>query len=93
MSQKVVEHIDDDTLKSQYIANRSFNDDHFKKMILEYLDTFETVKRSAIDHLIMPKLSDVLSDKQKKNKVTNLLSALRIEGKIKAITYGTWARV
>jgi len=36
----------------------------------------------VIDNLIIPKLSTALSDEKKKNKVTNYLSALRIERKI-----------
>jgi ATP-dependent DNA helicase RecG len=40
-------------------------------------------QRDKIDNLIIPKLSTALSEeKKKKNKVTNYLSALRIEGKI-----------
>ena len=62
-------------------------------MIIGYIQQFGSAKRSAIDKLIIPKLSDVLTYKQKKAKVTNLLSALRIEGKIKTVGYGEWIRV
>lgn len=91
LSYQIVEPSGNEKLKLQYIANRSFDDDHFKKMILEYMEKFGTAKRSAIDALIIPKLSAVLSDKQKKSKVGNLLSALRMEGKIRTVGFGKWS--
>lgn len=90
LSHSVIEPINDEGLKAEYIANRSFDDQHFKDMILEYLKKFGKTKRSAIDILIIPKLSAVLNEKQKKNKVTNFLSALRIEGKIKSLPGYFW---
>ena len=75
---------------AEYITNRSFDDPHFKDMILEYLKKFGETKRKAIDALIMPKLSTVLTDEQKKAKVSNMLSALRMQEKIKITAYATW---
>jgi ATP-dependent DNA helicase RecG len=86
----VVKSTDNEDLKAEYIANRSFDDQHFKDMIIEYLRKFGETKRSSIDSLIIPKLSSVLNSKQKKEKVGNLLSALRKESKIKTVAYGTW---
>ena len=90
LSHRVVKLTDNEELKAEYIANRSFDDQHFKDMILEYLKKFGETKRSSIDYLIIPKLSSVLNSVQKKRKVGNLLSALRMEGKIKTVAYGTW---
>jgi len=90
LSFKVIEPTNNEELKADYIANRSFDDQHFKDMILEYLKKFGRTKRKSIDSLIIPKLSAALTDEQKKNKVTNYLSALRMEGKIRTISYGTW---
>ena len=53
-----------------------------KEMILEYLKKWGKCKRDKIDNLIVPKLSAVLNENQKKKKVTNFLSALKSEGKI-----------
>ncbi len=89
LSFKVIEPTNNEGLKAEYITNRSFDDNHFKEMILKYLKLGKT-KRSAIDNLIIPKLSTALSDAQKKNKVTNFLSALRIEGKIKNLPGYYW---
>lgn len=90
LSCKVIEPTNNDELKAEYIANKSFDDAHFKDMILEYLKKFGQTKRNAIDNLIIPKLSAVLTDEQKKKKVGNLLSSLRLKGKIQTTAYGTW---
>jgi ATP-dependent DNA helicase RecG len=90
LSFKVIESTNNEDLKAEYIANRSFDDQHFKDMILEYLKKFGETKRSAIDNLIIPKLSTVLDDNQRKRKVGNLLLSLRACGKIKTAGYGIW---
>ena len=78
---------------SEYLANKSFDDAHFKDMIIAYLTKFGKVKRTLIDNLIIPKLSAVLSDPQKKRKVGNFLLALRVENKIKIDENRQWSLV
>lgn len=90
LSLKVIEPIDDEGLKAEYIANRSFDDEHFRDMIFEYIRKFGPCKRSPIDNLIIPKLSAILTDKQKKKKVSNLLKFLREKKKIRSIDFGEW---
>lgn len=82
LSHDIVVSVNNEKLKREYIENRSFDDSHFKKMILEYLRTYGRCKRDKIDNLIIPKLSTALSEDKKRNKVTNYLSSLRMEGKI-----------
>ena len=82
LSHDIVVSVNNEELKREYLENRSFDDSHFKKMILDYLRTYGRCKRDKIDNLIIPKLSTALSEEKKKNKVTNYLSALRMEGKI-----------
>lgn len=82
LSYNIIETTNDENLQAEYLANRSFDDSHFKEMIIECLKKWGKSKRDKIDNLIIPKLSTALSDEKKKNKVTNYLSALRIEGKI-----------
>lgn len=62
--------------KSAYIKNRAFDDGYYKEMILAYLKKFGAASRSEIDDLLLDKLSDALDDKQKNNKVRNLLYAM-----------------
>jgi ATP-dependent DNA helicase RecG len=84
LSSNLLKPVDNDELKVSYMANKSFDDDYFKTMITGYLKKFGPTKRGAIDNLIIPKLSAVLTDEQKRNKVTNYLSTLRREGIIVA---------
>lgn len=82
LSHDIVVSVNNEELKREYLENRSFDDSHFKEMILEYLRKWGKSKRDKIDNLIIPKLSAVLNENQKKKKVTNFLSALKSEGKI-----------
>ncbi|MFW6275746.1 MAG: hypothetical protein ACOC2M_03840 [bacterium] len=77
---KVATTIDD---KAAYIRNRAFDDAHYKEMIISYLQKFKKGNRQEIENLIVPKLSEVLKEKQKKDKVKNLLQAMRKDGIIR----------
>lgn len=68
LSYKVIEPTNDEELKAEYMANKSFDDAYFKDLIVEYLRKFSVAKRSAIDILILPKLSATLSLEKKKRK-------------------------
>ncbi|MFH1320853.1 MAG: ATP-binding protein [Bacteroidota bacterium] len=65
--------------KSRHIRNKAFDDEHYKKLIIAYMKKYKSANRKEIDHLLWDKLSDVLSEEQKKYKIGNLLSALRKE--------------
>jgi ATP-dependent DNA helicase RecG len=93
LSYKVIESTNDEDLKAEYLANRSFDDSHFKEMILEYLRKFGKTKKDKIDNLIIPKLSAVLTEERKKKKVANFLFSLGKEGKIKCTPGYYWELV
>lgn len=63
--------------KANYIRNRAFDDDFYKKMIISLIEKYSSATRIEIEELLLDKLSDILTIQQKKNKVTNLLSLLR----------------
>lgn len=90
LSYHIIETTNDENLQAEYLANRSFDDSHFKDMILEYLRKFGKTKRDKIDNLIIPKLSAILTEEKKKKKVTNFLSALGKEGKIQCLPGYYW---
>lgn len=69
--------------KATYIRNKAFDDEHYKKMVMAFLEKFKTGARQDFELLILRKLSDTLNEKQKKDKVKNLLQAMRKEGKIR----------
>ncbi|HEY0299286.1 MAG TPA: ATP-binding protein [Arachidicoccus sp.] len=83
--------------KADYIKLRGFKDEHFKKMILEYLDKFGSADRQEIHKLIFENLPAMLSDKQKHNKIHNILYALsQKEKRIKNTgtnRYPRWTKV
>ncbi len=68
--------------REEYILHRAFDDQYYKQLITEYLRQFSTAKRVDINRLLVDKLPDVLSEKQKDNKIRNLLQALKQEGLI-----------
>lgn len=58
---------------AQYIKNRGFHNEYYKKMIVEYLKKNPGVSRQDVDDLLMSILPKILTEKQKKKKVGNLL--------------------
>ena len=64
-------------LKQQYIQNSSFDDNYFRDLIVKYITKFKHANRETIEGLLLDKLSSVLKEQQKKDKVTNLLSSLK----------------
>ena len=69
--------------KARYIRNRAFDDEHYKQMISKYLQQYHKASRQDIDTLLLDKLSDVLSENQKRIKVKNLLAAMSRDGLIR----------
>ena len=90
LSYKVIEPTKDKGLLAEYVSNRSFDDAYFKDLIIEFIKKGGKVQRKDIDGLIIPKLSAVLSESQKKYKVGNLLTSLRKLEKIENIGFGEW---
>lgn len=66
--------------KAEYIRTRAQDDDYYCKLITDYLKKFGKASREEIDKILLNKLSDVLDEKQKLNKVANLLTKLRRKG-------------
>lgn len=58
---------------AQYIKNRGFHNEYYKKMIVEYLKKNPGVSRQDVDDLLMSILPKILTEKQKRKKVGNLL--------------------
>ena len=85
--------VDDKELKMEYIRNKSFNDLHFKDMIVQYLRSFGGATRAELNTLLQSKLSDVLTDEQKIRKIGNMLSALKKKGVIRLTEKKKWILV
>ena len=75
--------------KAYYIKHKAFDDEHYKKLIIAFLEKFKKGKRKDFEILIIDKLSDMLTPKQKKDKIKNLLQSLRLNGVI-SLEKGEW---
>jgi len=91
LSFKIVHPTGDPQLKADYIKNRGLEDEFVKKYLFDYINMGRT-SRKDIDKFIWGKLSDVLDDKKKNNKIKNLLQELRKEGKIFSPEHGFWEK-
>lgn len=73
ISSKVAEVIDE---KAKYIKQRGFKDDYYKSMILQFIAKYGKANKDDIDNLIIDTLPSVLNEKQKSNKVRNIVYAM-----------------
>ena len=83
--------------QSSYIRNRGLDKGYYKQLLIERIRTFGPATRQQINELLLPKLPDVLTEKQKLTKIGNLLAemarkdkTLRNEG---SDTRPSWALV
>ncbi|MFA5630031.1 MAG: RNA-binding domain-containing protein [Porticoccaceae bacterium] len=68
--------------KADYIHTRPQDDAFYAKLLTDYLDRFGRADRAEINKLLMDKLSDALSEQQKIDKISNLLTKLRRNNRI-----------
>ena len=64
------------------MRNRGMDTEAYRKHILDMLGSFKEVDRQDIDKLLFDKLPKVLTVKQKRAKVKNILQQMRKEGLI-----------
>jgi ATP-dependent DNA helicase RecG len=68
--------------QAEYIKTSAFDDQHYADLVLKFLSKFGSASRKEIDELLWDKLSDSLNDAQKKSKIGNILTRLRVDGAI-----------
>lgn len=66
--------------KAAYIRTKGFDDKYYQSLILEYLATYREAKRIDVERLLLDKLLEVLDEKQKYNKIKNLLQNMKNKG-------------
>jgi len=71
--------------KAAYTKFKAFDNSYYRDMIIEALKQHKSLTRPEIDELILDKLSDALTLEKRKKKVENLLTHLRLKGRIKNI--------
>ena len=62
--------------KAKYIKYRGFNNAHYKKMIIDFIKEYSSASKKEINDLLMDKISDALSERQKQSKINNLLFSM-----------------
>lgn len=62
--------------QAAYIRNLELDKTHYKKLVLEYLNTFSEASSKQIEELLLVKMPDVLAEEQKIHKIKNLLQEM-----------------
>lgn len=70
-------------LKATYIKNRSFDDNYFKRLIIDYIKEYGKAERTDLFTLIGKMLPEYMTDRQRYDKLTNLLSSLKRKKELK----------
>ncbi len=68
--------------KASYSKNKAFDKSYYLDLVEKAIREHKSMSRSDIDDLLWNKLPEWMNEKQKKNKIGNLISELRITGKI-----------
>ena len=69
--------------KTQYIKNKAFDDQYYRDLIIMYLKQYGRAQKADIRELLWDKLPDNLSNKQKNDKVSTILTYMRKKNIIK----------
>ncbi len=67
---------------ADYVRTRTQSDEHYAKLLTDYLESRGHASRQEIDTLLTPLLSTALTQDQKRNKIHNLLQKLARRGVI-----------
>lgn len=65
----------------EYLNTKGLDNSYYRKLILDYLKV-SSAKRRELEAFILPKLSSLLTDTQKKKKLENILNRMRLKGLI-----------
>jgi ATP-dependent DNA helicase RecG len=66
----------------RHIRERGFDRQYYLDLIMALVREHGPVERKDVNQLLLPKLSERLTEQQKQRKVNNLLQELRAAGKI-----------
>ena len=78
--------------KAEYIKSRALDKEHYKGLVVSFLETFGEARREDIDKLLLDKVSDALGEKQKAEFIGNLLQEMRRDGTIRTEGTKRWAK-
>lgn len=69
--------------KASYSKNKAFEKSYYLDLIIKSITEHDFLERSDVDELLWNKLPEWMDDKQRKSKITNLLTELRKDNKVK----------
>lgn len=70
---------------SSHIKDRGLDQEFYRELLLELIREHGPVSRPEIDNLLLEKLPEILTQKQKKTKINNLIQEQSREGRIQNI--------
>lgn len=76
ISKEIAEILDE---KAEYTLNKGLDTEILQSFILKHIDTHGFATRKEIETLLLNKLPDYLTEKQKKKKITNMMQDLKNE--------------
>lgn len=76
--------------EAEYTKMKGMDDKYYRDMIMEALKLKNELEREDFKKLLLKKLPEIMTDKQKENKITNLLRYLRARGMIYADKQNKW---
>ena len=71
--------------QAEFLRNRALEEQHYRRLILDYLSQFGPAPKQKFEELLGDKLSDTLDDDQRANFVKNLLQKMRRDGEIRPV--------
>lgn len=79
VSANVAEQLDE---KAQYTKNKGMDDAYYMDLIVKYLKKFESASKEDVRCLLLSKLPDSMNEKQKEDKIRNMLYSMHKKGVI-----------
>lgn len=79
--------------KAEYTRNKGLDNEYYKNLLAQFIKQYKQVSRKKVNDLLIPKLPDVLTEKQKITKIGHLLSALRSAEKIRQGEKKMWVYI
>lgn len=79
--------------KAEYIRNKGLDNEYYKNLLEQFIKQYKQASRKELNELLIPKLPEALTEKQKITKIGHLISALRNAGKIRPGEKKMWTYV
>ena len=76
--------------KADYTKNKGLDDKYYKDLLSKFIKQHKKVSRKDVDELLLTKLPEALTEKQKITKIGHLLSALKKAGVIRLGEKNMW---